>query len=104
MVLQEIISAPESARTAELIEEESLSSTEKVSPPSLVRLYHPPVPYPQRVARAKLFKLKPRFTKFLDVLRRIYVDTPFLDALKKASAYLQFLREFLSKKGEPEGV
>ena len=28
---------------------------------------------------------------------------PFLESLKKAPACLQFVRDFLSKKGEPEG-
>jgi len=37
-------------------------------------------------------------------MRRIYAYAPFLEAFKKAPAYLQFLREFLSKKGEPKGV
>jgi len=53
---------------------------------------------------AQRFKLKPRFVRFLDVLNRIYTDTPFLEAFKKAPAYLQFFKEFLSKKGDPEGV
>ena len=37
------------------------------------------------------------------MLRRIYADTPFLETLKKAPACLQFVRDLLSKKGEPEG-
>jgi len=32
-------------------------------------------------------------------MRRTYADIPLLKALKKAPAYLQFLRELLSKKG-----
>jgi len=39
--------------------------------------------------------------RFLDVLRMIYVNAPFLEALKKAPTYLEFLRELLSKKGKP---
>ena len=50
-----------------------------------------------------LFKLEPKFARFLDVLRQIYADTLFLEALKKAPAYVQFLREILFKKGAPEG-
>jgi len=34
------------------------------------------------------------------VLKRIYADTPFLEALKKTLAYIQFLRELISRKGE----
>jgi len=50
-----------------------------------------------------LFHLEPKFIRFLHALKQIYADTPFSEALKNAPAYIQFLRELLSKKGEPEG-
>jgi len=40
----------------------------------------------------------------MDIVRRVYTDTPFLEALKKAPTCFKFLRELFSKKGEPEGV
>jgi len=55
------------------------------------------------LAWAKLFQLEPKFARFLDLLKRIYAGTPFLEALKNAPAHIQFLRELLPKKGEPEG-
>jgi len=76
-----------------------LSSTGKVSPPLPVLPYQPPVAYPQRVAWAKLSKFEPRFARFVDILRRIYV-VPFMEALKKALVCLKFLKELLSKKGD----
>ena len=79
-----------------------MSSSGKVSSSLPVCPYQPPVPFPQRMAWAKLFKLEPKFVRFLDVLRRIYADTPLLEALKKAPTYLQFFRELLSKKGKSE--
>ena len=42
--------------------------------------------------------------RFMDNLRPVYANTPFLKALKKAPAYLKFLRELLPKRGEPEGI
>ena len=42
--------------------------------------------------------LKPWFVRFLDLLKRVYVDVPFLEALKEAPSYLKFLRELISKK------
>jgi len=72
-------------------------------PVSPVRPYHPPVSYPQTVAWAELFQYESKFTKFLDMLRRIYADTPLLEALRKTLAYLQSLRDLVSKKEKHEG-
>jgi len=74
---------------------------EGTAPP--IRPYQPRVPYPQRLAWTKLLQLEPKYAPFLERLRRIYADTPFLKTLKKAPACLQFVRDFLSKKEEPEG-
>ena len=73
---------------------------ESLAPP--IHAYRPRVPYPQRLAWTKLLQLELKYARFLDVLRRAYADTPFLEALKKPPACLQFVRDLLSKKGEPE--
>jgi len=44
---------------------------------------------------------EPRFVRFLDTLKRIYVCVHFLEALREAPIYLRFLRELISKKEEP---
>jgi len=62
-----------------------------------------PIPYPQRVAWAKLFQYEPKFAEFLDMLRRICADTPVLEVLRKTPTYLQSLRELLSKKEKHGG-
>ena len=55
MVLHETVVVPDFAGTDVQKEEGKLSSNGEVMPPSPVRPYHPPVPYPQRVAWTKLF-------------------------------------------------
>ena len=55
------------------------------------------------MAWTKLLQLEPKYARFLEKLRWIYADTPFLETLKKATTCLQFVRDFLSKKGESEG-
>jgi len=78
-----------------------LSSNGRSSPaPPVVCPYQPPAPCPQRLAWAKISMLEPKFMRFLDILSRVFVVVPFLEALKKAPTYLNFLREILSKKGE----
>jgi len=57
--------------------------------------YTPPLPFPQRFARAKL---EAQFGKFLDMLKKLHVNVPFLDALSQMPLYAKFLKEILSKK------
>jgi len=57
--VQEIVLVPDSIGTIEQKEEDSSNSTEKVSLPSpTVHPYQSLVPYLQRVAWAKLYKLE----------------------------------------------
>ena len=93
MILQETFAVPKSVGTTEQNEEEGLSSNGKSTYTAPVaRPYQPPVPHPQTLAWTKLSMLEPRFARFLDLLKRIYADTPFLEALRTASSYLKFMR------------
>jgi len=103
MVLQEVGSDPISARVGEERKgDEGLSSTGTPSPSPLTRSYRPPVSYPQRLAWSQLLPSESRSAWFLDILKRINVSIPFLEALKEAPIYLRFLRELISKKREPK--
>ncbi|KAJ9183688.1 hypothetical protein P3X46_007511 [Hevea brasiliensis] len=62
-----------------------------VSPPP----YKPPLPYPQRFQKAKLDK---QFGKFLKVLKKLYINIPFTDAISQMPSYDKFLKEILSNK------
>jgi len=55
----------------------------------------PPLPFPQRFAKAKL---DCEFGKFLDMLEKLYVNVPFLEVLSQMLLYAKFLKEILSKK------
>jgi len=101
MVLQEVVPIPDSVGTEGQTRKEILSSSEETTPTPPARTYQPPVPYPQRLAWSKLCQLESRFVRFLEASRRIYASSPFLEALKNAPAHFKFLRELLSKKGEP---
>ena len=105
MVLQEIASDPLSARVGEEREEDKgLGSTGTPSPSPPIRPYQVPAPYPQRLTWSQLLPLEPRFARFLDMLKRIHVSIPFLEALKEAPNYLRFLRELLFKNRELKEV
>jgi len=57
----------------------------------------PPLPFPQRFAKAKLDS---QFGKLLDMLKKLRGNVPFLDALSQMPLYAKFLKEILSKRGK----
>ncbi|XP_074271829.1 uncharacterized protein LOC141595762 [Silene latifolia] len=61
----------------------------------VVRTYVPPVPFPQRLARAKL---EQKYGKFMDMMKGINITMPFIDAVKEIPSYGKFLKELISNK------
>ena len=57
--------------------------------------YMPPLPFPQRMAKAKLDM---QFGKFLDVLKKLYINILFIEALTQMPSYAKFSKEILSNK------
>ncbi|KAJ9182270.1 hypothetical protein P3X46_006285 [Hevea brasiliensis] len=57
--------------------------------------YKPQLPFPQRFQKAKLDE---QFGKFLEVLKKLYINVPFIDALSQMPSYAKFLKEILSNK------
>jgi len=78
----------------------SLKRREKVKNQRSQRLFPlsltcPPLPFSQRFAKVKLHS---QFGKFLDMLKMLHVNAPFLDDLSQMPLYAKFLKEILSKK------
>ncbi|XP_057994968.1 uncharacterized protein LOC131175272 [Hevea brasiliensis] len=71
-------------------QEEEIKKKKKLPEP-----YQPPLPFPQRFQKVKLDKL---FGKFLEVLKKLYINIPFTEALSQIPSYTKFLKEILSKK------
>ncbi|XP_058008920.1 uncharacterized protein LOC131183072, partial [Hevea brasiliensis] len=65
---------------------------EKYVPPAP---YKPPLPFPQRFHKSQLDK---QFGKFLEVLKKLYINIPFTDVISQMPSYTKFLREILSNK------
>ncbi|XP_057986490.1 uncharacterized protein LOC131171051 [Hevea brasiliensis] len=57
--------------------------------------YKPPLPYPQRFQKAKLDK---QFEKFSEVLKKLYINIPFIDLISQMPSYAKFLKEILTNK------
>ncbi|XP_010684207.1 uncharacterized protein LOC104898795 [Beta vulgaris subsp. vulgaris] len=94
-------SAKESKKSSEedqgekVLEKEAKETEKKELIVISIAPYKPPVPFPQRLAQAKLEK---KYGKFLDILKKLHINIPFLDAISKMSSYAKFLKDMLSNK------
>ncbi|XP_021769895.1 uncharacterized protein LOC110734157 [Chenopodium quinoa] len=57
--------------------------------------YDNPVPYPWRVAERRL---NDKFAKFLDVMKGLHINLPFLEVVTQMPSYAKFLKDILSNK------
>jgi len=55
----------------------------------VVEPYQTRVPFAQRVAKAKL---EAKFEKFLEILKKLQINIPFLDAIPEMPSYATFLK------------
>ncbi|XP_057522603.1 uncharacterized protein LOC130802612 [Amaranthus tricolor] len=59
------------------------------------RTYTPPVSFPSRLAQAKL---EHKYGKLLQVLSKLQINIPFLEAIKEMPSYAKFLKDIISNK------
>ncbi|XP_020272502.1 uncharacterized protein LOC109847682 [Asparagus officinalis] len=57
--------------------------------------YKPPLPFPQRLAKAKLEK---QFGNFLEILKKLHINISFTEAISQMPSYAKFLKEIISNK------
>jgi len=62
--------------------------------------YKPKVPFPQRLVKSSL---EAQFKKFTHMLRKIYINIPFTEALSQMPLYAKILKNVLLKKRTIEG-
>jgi len=60
-----------------------------------LKRYILPLPFPQRMTKAKLDM---QFGKFLDVLKKPNINIPFTEVLTQMPSYAKFLKEIMSNK------
>ncbi|XP_057548076.1 uncharacterized protein LOC130826510 [Amaranthus tricolor] len=75
-------------------EEQPAPALEKRKEPT-TDVYVPHVPFLQRLARRKL---EEKYGKFLEVLSKLEINIPFIDAITEMPSYAKVLREVLSNK------
>ncbi|XP_031120246.1 uncharacterized protein LOC116023388 [Ipomoea triloba] len=62
-------------------------------------MYQPPLPFPGRVRKSID---KTQYGKFLELLKQLHINVPFLDALGQMSRYAKFLKDLLTNKRKLE--
>ena len=60
-----------------------------------VEPYKPKIPFPQRL---KSNKSDPHFARFLELLKQLKINVPFVEAIAQMPKYAKFLKEILGKK------
>ena len=60
-----------------------------------VPAYTPSVPFPQSLQKSRR---EERFSKFLDIFKKIEINIPFAEVISQMPRYEKFLKEILSKK------
>ncbi|XP_015571014.1 uncharacterized protein LOC107260808 [Ricinus communis] len=97
VIQKKVVAVEEKMVEAEkMIEEEK---TEEKKEPIVIKPYKPPVPFLQRLTQAKLEK---KYGKFLDILKKLQINIPFLDAISEMPSYAKFPKDMLSNKRKIE--
>lgn len=60
-----------------------------------VRTYMPSILFPQCLAKIKLDE---QFKFFFKMIKKLYVNIPFIEALQQMSTYCKFLKKILANK------
>lgn len=70
-----------------------------VEPP--LRVFKPPLPYPGRLRQERQ---DAQNIKFLDMLKQLSINIPFVEALTQMPKYAKFLKDMLSNKTKLEEI
>ncbi|GJS33403.1 reverse transcriptase domain-containing protein [Tanacetum coccineum] len=68
---------------------------------SLPKPYKPKIPYPQRLRKEKK---ETQYEKFLNMIRAVRINVPFVDVLAKMLNYGKFLKELIRNKHKIEQI
>ncbi|XP_057758586.1 uncharacterized protein LOC130979217 [Arachis stenosperma] len=64
-------------------------------PKPVLKPYVPKAPYPQRLRKDGK---NGKFSKFLEIFKRLQINIPFVEALEQMPLYAKFLKELITKK------
>ncbi|XP_015940446.1 uncharacterized protein LOC107465972 [Arachis duranensis] len=88
--LKEKDEQPQASRKGKQVIEESSQEQRKE-----VKIYTPPLPYPQRLQKELNDQ---QFPKFLEVFKKLEINIPLAEALEQMPLYAKFLKELINKR------
>ena len=80
---------------AEEVKPAETSKPRGISFPDNPLIISPPLPFPQRFQKKKLYS---QFFKFLEIFKKIHITIPFANALEQMPNYAKFIKEVMAKK------
>ena len=80
---------------SQLLKEQGAMVIEKTVQKEEVRSYQPPIPFPQRLKQSKLDS---QYAKFLNVIKKLEINIPFIETLAQMPHYAKFMKDIISKK------
>ncbi|XP_050914122.1 uncharacterized protein LOC127128793 [Lathyrus oleraceus] len=83
---------PEKQKEEEVKDKEGEKDTKVYVPPPP---YKPPIPFPQRLKKTKLYN---QYKKFVKVIEKLHVEIPFTEAITQIPSYAKFLKDILTNK------
>ncbi|XP_057248969.1 uncharacterized protein LOC104886741 [Beta vulgaris subsp. vulgaris] len=97
---KEVIELSEEVQEKTSLEDEAKKPEKEEPTVNPIKPYKPPVPFPQRLAQAKLEK---KYGKFLDNLKKLHINIPFLDAISEMPSYANAIlqNKLPEKLGDP---
>ncbi|KAL7587001.1 hypothetical protein Lser_V15G38297 [Lactuca serriola] len=90
---------PDPTRRVHDMDSMSPTPDQKNKPP--IKPYQPPLPYP---ARARQEKNEEDYQKFLEHIKALQINIPFIEAVAKIPKYAKFLKELLTNRRKMEEV
>ncbi|KAL5551770.1 hypothetical protein UlMin_001946 [Ulmus minor] len=99
VVVQEEVITEQGNEQRENIEVENSAEKSEadatIVPQQTLQQHRPPPPFPQRFQKQQQDK---KFRKFMDVLKQLHINIPFVEALEQMPNYVKFMKDMLTKK------
>ncbi|XP_071728044.1 uncharacterized protein [Rutidosis leptorrhynchoides] len=96
-----IVSEPEVVKELKQVIEKVVKVAETVATKPVVKEYQPPLSYPKK---QRLEKLEAKKLKFMELIKKVNVNLPFIDVIAGMPKYARFMKDLLTNWKKMESV